>query len=122
MGSPTSLSELDVPVVVQGKSFAVLNVDQDKVDAFNEDYQTLLETLANHVGTAIYRLQKEKELEEISKKHIKDLIKNYQRISIMVRHDLRAPLQAIFNASEILSVEPNNTKMRDLVRKEVNQI
>ena len=36
----------------------------------------------------------------------------------MVRHDLRAPLQAIFNASEILSVEPNNTKMRELIRNQ----
>ena len=117
-GSLTSLSELDVPVIVEGKTVAVLNVEQDKVDAFNEDHKTLLETLASHVGTAIYRLQKEKQLNEINQMHIKDLIKNYQRISTMVRHDLRAPIQAIFNASEILSVEPNNTKMRELIRNQ----
>ena len=118
MGSQTSLSELDVPVIVEGKTVAVLNVEQDRTDAFNEDHKTLLETLASHVSTAMYRLQKEKQLEEMSQNHIKDLVKNYQRISTMVRHDLRAPLQAIFNASEILNVEPNNTKMRELIRNQ----
>lgn len=118
MGSQTSLSELDVPVIIEGKTVAVLNVEQDRVDAFNEDHMTLLETLARHVGTAIYRIQKEKQLEEINQMHIKDLVKNYQRISSMVRHDLRSPLQAIFNASEILNVEPNNKKMRELIRNQ----
>jgi len=118
MGTLTSLSELDVPVIVEGKTVAVLNVEQDRIDAFNEDHMTLLETLASHVNTAIYRLQKEKQLEEISQTHIKDLVKNYQRISSMVRHDLRSPLQAIFNASEILNVEPNNKKMRELIRNQ----
>ena len=118
MGTLTSLSELDVPVIVEGKTVAVLNVEQDRVDAFNEDHMTLLETLASHVSTAIYRLQKEKQLEEINQMHIKDLVKNYQRISSMVRHDLRSPLQAIFNASEILNVEPNNKKMRELIRNQ----
>ena len=118
MGSQSSLSELDVPVIVEGKTIAVLNVEQDRVEAFREDHQTLLETLANHVSAAIHRIQKEKQLEEISQTHIKDLVKNYQRISTMVRHDLRAPLLAIFNASEILSVEPNNTKMREVIRNQ----
>jgi len=118
MGTLTSLSELDVPVIVEGKTVAVLNVEQNRIDAFNEDHRTLLETLASHVGTAIYRLQKEKQLEEMSQRHIKDLVKNYQRISSMVRHDLRSPLQAIYNASEILGVEPKNQKMRELIRNQ----
>jgi PAS domain S-box-containing protein len=121
-GSEKSLSELDVPVIIEEKTVAVLNVEKDTVAAFNEDHKTLLETLASHVGTAFYRLEKEKQLEEMTKRHIRELVKNYQRISSTVRHDLRAPLQAIYNASEILSVEPDNKKMRDLIRSQSRYI
>ena len=121
-GSIDSLSELDVPVIVGGNTVAVLNVENNRVAAFNEDHKTLLETLASHVGTAFYRLEKEKQLEEMAQKHIKDLINNYQRISSLVRHDLRSPLQAIYNAAEILRVEPDNDKMRELIRSQSKYI
>ena len=122
MGSQSSLSELDVPVIVDGNTVAVLNVEQNIVNAFNEDHKTLLETLASHVSTAFMRLDKEKELETLSEKHIKDLVKNYQRISTMVRHDLRSPLQTINNAVEILLMNPNNSKMRDILKSQIKYI
>ncbi|TRO50976.1 HAMP domain-containing histidine kinase, partial [Candidatus Bathyarchaeota archaeon] len=79
-------------------------------------------TLASHVSTALMRLEKEKELETLSEKHIMDLVKNYQRISSMVRHDLRSPLQAIYNAAEILRVDPNNSRMREMLRDQIKYI
>ncbi|MCJ7731924.1 GAF domain-containing protein, partial [Candidatus Bathyarchaeota archaeon] len=62
MGSQTSLSELDVPVIVDDKTVAVLNVEQNTVNAFNENHKILLETLASHVSAAFYRLENEKQL------------------------------------------------------------
>lgn len=51
------LSELAVPVVVNGSVVAVLNVESTRLGAFTESDQVLLETLAMHVSSAIARLE-----------------------------------------------------------------
>ena len=51
------LSELAVPVVVNGSVLAVLNVESTRLGAFTESDQVLLETLAMHVSSAIARLE-----------------------------------------------------------------
>jgi PAS domain S-box-containing protein len=51
------LSELAVPVVVNGSVVAVLNVESAQLGAFTESDQILLETLAMHVSSAIARLE-----------------------------------------------------------------
>jgi PAS domain S-box-containing protein len=51
------LSELGVPVVVNGSVVAVLNVESTQLGAFTESDQVLLETLAMHVSSAIARLE-----------------------------------------------------------------
>ena len=52
-GSTDSLSELAVPVTVNGKTVAVLNIESLVADAFSVFDQQLLETLAMQVVTAI---------------------------------------------------------------------
>jgi PAS domain S-box-containing protein len=51
------LSELAVPVIVDGQAVAVINVESHMPDAFTEMDQILLETLAMHVSSAISRLR-----------------------------------------------------------------
>jgi PAS domain S-box-containing protein len=51
------LSELAVPVLVDGEAVAVLNVESAMLDAFTRVDQMLLETLAMHVSSAIGRLR-----------------------------------------------------------------
>jgi PAS domain S-box-containing protein len=58
-GPPTMLSELAVPVVVDGETVAVLNVESYRPDDFTADDQQLLETLASHVAAAMSRLRRE---------------------------------------------------------------
>ena len=58
------LSELTVPVLVQYETVAVLNIENTRVDAFTEDDQVLLETLATHVASAVSRLKEEEALRE----------------------------------------------------------
>jgi PAS domain S-box-containing protein len=58
------LSELTVPVLVQFETVAVLNIENTRVDAFTEDDQMLLETLARHVASAISRLREKEALRE----------------------------------------------------------
>ena len=51
------LSELAVPVIVNGSVVAVLNAESTQLGAFNESDQVLLGTLAMHVSSAIARLE-----------------------------------------------------------------
>jgi PAS domain S-box-containing protein len=62
--STTRLSELTVPVIVEGKTVAVLNVESSQLNAFNDEDQRLLETLAIHVSSALGHLRHEEELRE----------------------------------------------------------
>jgi len=52
-------SELAVPVVLEDEVFGVLNVESKHLNAFTDEDQRLLETLASHVASAMARLRKE---------------------------------------------------------------
>lgn len=52
-----SLSELDVPVKVDGEVRAMINVESKKLNAFTEQDVKLLETLAMHISSALRRLK-----------------------------------------------------------------
>jgi len=65
--STALLSELAVPVIVEGKTVAVLNVESSQLNAFNDEDQRLLETLAVHVSSALGRLRHEEELESMAR-------------------------------------------------------
>ena len=55
--APTMLSELAVPVLIDGEPIAVLNTESAYLNAFTSEDQTLLEILAFHVGSAFRRLK-----------------------------------------------------------------
>jgi PAS domain S-box-containing protein len=57
------LSELTVPILVDEQAAAVLNVENTEVDAFTEQDQILLETLAADVASALIRLEQREDLE-----------------------------------------------------------
>jgi PAS domain S-box-containing protein len=59
------LSELAVPILVDEETAAVLNVENTEVDAFTEQDQTLLETLATNVASTLKRLEQRKDLEKL---------------------------------------------------------
>jgi PAS domain S-box-containing protein len=72
-GPHTMLSELAVPVVVDGQTVAVLNAESIRPDAFSGEDQRLLETLVAHVGSAMQRQKHAQELETYSK-HLEELV------------------------------------------------
>jgi len=59
------LSELTVPVLVGDEAVAVLNIESARADVFTERDQTLLETLAMHVASALSRLRQAEMLEKM---------------------------------------------------------
>jgi GAF domain-containing protein len=52
----TTLSELDVPVVIGDQAVAVLNCESSELKSFTDQDKLLLETLASHVASAIQRI------------------------------------------------------------------
>ena len=54
-----TLSELTVPIHVSGKVYAVINLENQKTNAYNEEDQYLVETLAHIAGVNIERIQSE---------------------------------------------------------------
>ena len=63
-GPPTVLSELVVPVLIDAETVAVLCVDNIHPDAFTDEDQRLLETLATHVASCLKRLNQKEVLRE----------------------------------------------------------
>jgi len=58
-GPIPALSELAVPVALGDEVIAVINVESQATDAFNEQDQRVLETLAMHVSSATKKLRRD---------------------------------------------------------------
>ncbi len=102
-GTTNSLSELAVPVLLDGEVVAVLNLEDLRKDAFDDVDQKLLETLAIHVGSAIYRIREIARIREQEERKAKEMMEGAHKLVSMVRHDLRGPLQTIQNAAYLMS-------------------
>lgn len=76
--SQMRLSELAVPVVVGRGTAAVLNLESNRLNAFTDNDQKLLETLAFHVASALSRLSKEQEIRKYSE-HLEQLVEGRTR-------------------------------------------
>ncbi|MDO9507769.1 MAG: diguanylate cyclase [Thermovirgaceae bacterium] len=49
--SPSTLSELDIPIVFNERLFGVLSIESDRISAFAEEDERVMSILANHLGT-----------------------------------------------------------------------
>jgi len=73
------LSELVVPVLMDGKAVAVLNVESTQLDAFTETDQRLLETLAIHVSSSLNRQRQIENLEQLVEERTGKLAESEKR-------------------------------------------
>lgn len=110
-GTYYSLSELIVPVKIEGRTIAVINVESERSNAFTEEDRKLLEILASHVSSALGQLEHVATLERMVDEKTRELITAEQmaaagKVAAMVGHDLRGPLQAIKNAVYLLKRKP----------------
>jgi signal transduction histidine kinase len=62
------LSELAVPIKLGNKVLGVLNVESDRIAAFDEEDRELLEILASHAAIAIINLRRQNQLRKLSKR------------------------------------------------------
>ena len=105
-GTAETLSELAVPVVLDGETVAVINAESTRIDAFTENDRKLLEILAMHVASALERIRVREQILAEQARSTRDLVDGANKLTAMVRHDLRAPLQTISNAAFLLKQHP----------------
>jgi signal transduction histidine kinase len=110
-GYPLSQSELVAPIIVGGEAIGVLNVEDIRLNAFTEQNKMFLELLAMHVASAVYRLRRFEELVTLVEEKTGELVDAERmmtagRISSMVGHDLRGPLQTIKNSLYMMERHP----------------
>jgi len=75
----TIRSELAVPIKLGDTVLGVLNVESDKVVAFNEEDRKLLEILASHAATAMSNLERAKSL-EVQTREIRESQQKFERL------------------------------------------
>lgn len=97
-----NLSELAVPIVIDGVVRAVLNIESREANAFTRDDVVLVETLAAHISTAISRLEEIASLERSVADKTRELLEGSQmvaagKVAATVAHDIKGPLQLIKN-------------------------
>ena len=83
---PSTLSELAVPVLMDGKAVAVLNVENVQLDAFTKDDQMLLETLAMHVASTLNRLRQVERLETVVEERTRRLRESEEKYRSLIRN------------------------------------
>ncbi|MCW3990202.1 MAG: PAS domain S-box protein [Candidatus Bathyarchaeota archaeon] len=114
------LSMLAVPVMIEGEVVAVIDVEGVETGAFSEEDRKILEILADHVASAMERIQSRRRLEELHEQHNRELVEGVQRVSSMVRHDLRGPLQTIMNAAYVAETNPQRIgEMVEIIMRSV---
>jgi len=111
-GSMDSMSELAVPVVLDGETVAVLNVESMELDDFTEDDRKLLETLTYHVAFALNRERDGtggvtgEAVRAMRLDYALGRLEDAEKVSSLVRGQLRDSLRTIKNASGILMDKP----------------
>ncbi|MFA5869551.1 MAG: GAF domain-containing protein, partial [Candidatus Bathyarchaeia archaeon] len=127
-----TLSELDVPIKLDGRAIAVINIQADKLNAFTQEDSILVETFAENVASAIGRLRYQTNLEKLVEektKELKDANVKLQNWNIELRkldemktqfisaatHELKTPLASIIGYLELF----NGTSHKSLSHKDM---
>jgi PAS domain S-box-containing protein len=136
-----TLSELDVPIKVMGNVVALINLESNNVDTFQEEDQILVETLGMHVGSALNRLNREvvikntaeeslrleRELleEQVRAEQAEELIQMKARFMVSATHELRTPLTMMKGYLELaLDAElvPETRELLNVVNRNTDRL
>jgi len=125
-GEMTSLSELVVPVIIDGKVEAVINLESEEVDAFTQQDMRLLEIFADHIASAIGRLNEVKKLRGSEEKFRTLLEESMDAVTVIVGTRIAyanrqmAELHGLKDPSELIgreAMEFTAPEDRDMIRE-----
>lgn len=112
-----------IPIIVEGKVIGILALFQLQFRPLTNKDLNLMEIFGGHIASAIFSLKQNEKLKEIQVEEIKQILEGAGRVSSMVRHDLRGPLQTIRNAAYIVESNPDSiTRMAPIINKSVEYI
>jgi len=74
-----TLSELVVPAKIEGETVAIINIESENPEVFTDQDRQLVETLSTHVSSAIARIRREEELEELVNERTRELRESEER-------------------------------------------
>ncbi len=120
--SPAKLSELAVPVVIDETVVAVLNVENNLPNAFVDNDQKLLETLATHAASALRRLKDEallRESEERYRSLFQSMLEGFAYCKMILDDDGR-PEDFVY--LDVNSAFSRLTGLRNVVGKRVTEV
>ncbi len=106
-GVAPSLSELDVPVIIDGRAVAVINIEEQETDAFSEEDVQMVEILADHFASSLERLMQERTMRALREAHLMDLVGGIDKIHENIQNNLKGPIQSLRNASFVLRHNPD---------------
>ncbi len=97
--SPTSLSELAIPVKINERVLGVINAESNKLNAFSEADERLLGTAADQIATALERIY----LQNETNQRAKEFASLYETSNALsAENDLTALLQVIVDHAATL--------------------
>ena len=108
-------SALAIPIIIDGHPIAVLNIEGDRPSMFTEADLSLIQILVGQVSSAIDRITHLEEEGKRRETRQRERLEGIERMSSMVRHDLRGPLQTIESASYLIRNRPDRAE--ELTRK-----
>jgi two-component system sensor histidine kinase AtoS len=105
------MSELAVPVVLDGETVGVLNVESLELGDFTDEDRKLLEALSPHVAYAINRAKSKGSIAAESEKALKlnyalGRLDDAEKVDTMILIELQSTLRSIKDASDILRYQP----------------
>ena len=124
-------SEIAVPVVLEGETVAVLNVENEAVNAYLPQDQQVLEAFAISFSNALSRLQEVDRLEAVvaertldleeSNSQLRDLDRMKTQFISTATHELRTPVTSILGFLEIVLDDPSRD-ISETIRKDLNVV
>ena len=110
-GEVTSLSELVVPIIIDGEVEAIINLESEEFDAFTQQDMRLLEIFADHVASAMSRLKEVEKLRGSEEKFRTLLEESMDAVTVIVGTKIvyanrqMAELHGIRDPSEMIGRE-----------------
>ncbi|MBD3171171.1 GAF domain-containing protein [Candidatus Bathyarchaeota archaeon] len=116
-------SELAVPIKQGQETVGVINIESETTDRYTEEDQKLVEILADYFASELEKIEYVKQVEQLERNRSKELLEGINRVTKMVKHDLRGPMSVIKNSAYLMKTnQGNNEELTEQINESINRI